>query len=66
MNSQENGLQFDTVPLKTKRGENVLVTRFAPETRTAMQEPVTMSFVGLITDSTRVRNIPVGGAVVEP
>ncbi len=59
--SGDFSLQFDTVPLKTKRGENVLVTRSAPETRTAMQEPVTMSFVGLITDSTRVRNIPVRG-----
>jgi hypothetical protein len=64
--SGDFSLQFDTVPLKTKRGENVLVTRSAPETRTAYREPVTMSFVGLITDSTRVRNIPVGGAVLEP
>ncbi len=56
MNSRENGLQFDTVPLEMKRAGRRANATPDPETRTAVKEPVTMSFVGLIPDSVPPRN----------
>jgi len=48
-------LQFPATVLEMKRaGRRANVTP-DPETRTAIQEPVTMSFVGPISDSARVR-----------
>ncbi len=47
--SGDFSLQFDTVPLKTKRGENVLVTRSAPETRKPMEQAMSKSRWGKYT-----------------
>jgi hypothetical protein len=54
-------LQFPATVLEMKRAGRRANATPDPETRTAMWEPVTMSFLGQISDSARSRNPGDGG-----